>query len=832
MTTENRTKTPEQGKAHNRDYLWLAVLAGIVILIYSAALPKSFTNWDDPKYILNNPLITSLSPETLWAMLVTPYFGNFAPLTMLSYALDMRLWGPSPIAFHIHNVVLHIGCMLALYALLAAMGLGRGTRLLVCALFAVHPTNVETVSWASERKNLLSSLFFLLSFWQYVKYSDDRRVKPCLLSLLFLVLSLGAKAGTVVAPLIFLAYDYFWKGKKVREVSLLDKLPFAITAAAHTWVSIHAATGADSLRTFHSGGPCMSMLAAGRLIGAYLGLLLWPGDLSPLITPGLLPSATDWRFLLPLGLVITAVVGVWIRWPKLFFWMTLFLLLLLPVMNIVPLPVYMANRYLYLAQIGIWALLAIGIGHGLSSGKLGPLGKKALIALCVMWLGVLGISAHVWARAWRNSETLWSDALQKSPMNLLARVSLGEAYLQAGRRRDASIEFMIVLSMQKDNPPALVGLAMCELAEGRVDKAASYAMRAAAANPSYAPAATVLAACRKIQEPVDALALHERALVFDAHADTPLRIMKGADICVRGKSGHLDFPRMREGGVDAQFFAIFLYPETKNPAQAAERIIARIETVVRSCPDQAALARSAAELETLSRDGLRAVLLGIEGGHIIQGDVSALGRFYKLGVRYMTLTWSNTNEFADSSDGPRRWGGLNPLGIQVVREMNRLGMIVDVSHVSDETFWDVMKTTTKPVIASHSSCRALQNLPRNMSDDVLRAVARNGGVVCINFYPLFLGGSPPKKGARPGPVPLSLLLDHIQHAIRVAGVEHVGLGSDFDGIDAVPTGLEDVTRMPRITQGLLDRGVSPGDIEKVLGSNLLRVLRANEVKRP
>lgn len=329
------------------------------------------------------------------------------------------------------------------------------------------------------------------------------------------------------------------------------------------------------------------------------------------------------------------------------------------------------------------------------------------------------------------------------------------------------------------------------------------------------------------EDMIDARALHQRALVFDAHCDTPLRIMKGADICVRGESGHLDFPRMREGGVDAQFFAIFVYPDIENPRLAAERIIEKTRAAVASCPDQAALARSASELGGLVQEGRLSILLGLEGGHIIQGDLNALDRFYELGVRYMTLTWSNTNEFADSSDGPRRWGGLNPLGVQVVREMNRLGMIVDVSHVSDETFEDVMKTTSKPVIASHSSCRALQDLPRNMSDEMLRAVARNGGVVCVNFYPLFLGGKAPQKGERPGSVPLSRLLDHIEHAVRVAGVDHVGLGSDFDGIDAVPTGLEDVTRLPRVTEGLLGRGLSPEDVEKVLGGNLLRVLRAN-----
>ena len=326
---------------------------------------------------------------------------------------------------------------------------------------------------------------------------------------------------------------------------------------------------------------------------------------------------------------------------------------------------------------------------------------------------------------------------------------------------------------------------------------------------------------------IDALSLHKRALVFDGHADTPLRIMKGADICVRSTSGHEDFPRMREGGLDAQFFAIFVSPETREPSRVAQRIIEKINSTLRSCPDQAGLARSAGDVETLSRAGRLAILLGIEGGHVIEGDPSALARFHALGVRYLTLTWSNTNEFADSSAGQKRWGGLNPLGVQLVREMNRLGMIIDVSHASDETFWQVMKLTKKPVIASHSSCRALQNLARNMSDEMLRAVAKNRGVVCINFYPLFLGGPQPKKGELPGPVPLSLLIDHIEHAVRVAGVDHVGLGSDFDGIDAVPTGLDDVTRLPRITEELVKRGWKSRDIEKVLGGNLLRVLRAN-----
>ncbi len=264
-----------------------------------------------------------------------------------------------------------------------------------------------------------------------------------------------------------------------------------------------------------------------------------------------------------------------------------------------------------------------------------------------------------------------------------------------------------------------------------------------------------------------------------------------------------------------------------NPSQVAQRIIEKINSTLRSCPDQAGLARSAGDVETLSRAGRLAILLGIEGGHVIEGDPSALARFHDLGVRYLTLTWSNTNEFADSSAGQKRWGGLNPLGVQVVREMNRLGMIVDVSHASDETFWQVMKLTKKPVIASHSSCRALQNLPRNMSDEMLRAVAKNRGVVCINFYPLFLGGPQPKKGNCPvlSLCPFSSTTSSTLFEWRVSTMwasARISMEST-----RFPTGLDDVTRLPRITEELVKRGWKSRDIEKVLGGNLLRVLRAN-----
>jgi membrane dipeptidase len=331
-------------------------------------------------------------------------------------------------------------------------------------------------------------------------------------------------------------------------------------------------------------------------------------------------------------------------------------------------------------------------------------------------------------------------------------------------------------------------------------------------------------------EPISPALLHDRALVIDAHADTPLRLMKGEDICQRSDSGHLDFPRMREGGVKAQFFSIFVYPQAVPESNFARalKIIDSLERSVKSCPDQVEIATTATVVEELHRKGKLAALIGVEGGHAIAGSLDKLRILHERGARYLTLTWSNTNEFADSSGDAGRWGGLNQLGRLVVAEMNRLGMIVDISHVSDKTFWDVMEVTRKPVIASHSSCRALHDVPRNLSDEMLRAVSRNGGVVCINFYPLFLSPSfrPKKEGTNEAhDVTLDILIDHVDHAIRVAGVDHVGLGSDFDGIDAVPVGMEDVTRMPAITEALLSRGYAPQDIEKVLGLNLLRVMR-------
>jgi len=363
--------------------------------------------------------------------------------------------------------------------------------------------------------------------------------------------------------------------------------------------------------------------------------------------------------------------------------------------------------------------------------------------------------------------------------------------------------------------------------------------------------------------------VHKRAIVVDTHADTLWRVLdEGDDISVKSAKGHLDIPRLIEGGVDAQFFAIWVQP-VYCPDQAARRALRLIDAmhqIVRKNPDRMTLARTPADIRAAAAAGKVAALMGIEGGQALENDLGLLRMYHELGVRYMTLTWSFNLDWADSSGEASQWQGLTDFGVKVVQEMNRLGMLVDISHVSDDTFNDVMKVTRAPVIASHSSCRALCNAPRNMTDDMLRAMRDNGGVVMVNFYSAFLDQkfrdkvkeiTPTYKSKLAAigekflldpfgradalyalhkeideavpPPPLERLIDHIEHVIQVAGVDYVGLGSDFDGVTSLPVGMEDVTRLPSITRALLERGHSEHDVEKVLGGNFLRVF--DEVTR-
>jgi membrane dipeptidase len=365
--------------------------------------------------------------------------------------------------------------------------------------------------------------------------------------------------------------------------------------------------------------------------------------------------------------------------------------------------------------------------------------------------------------------------------------------------------------------------------------------------------------------------VHRDAIVVDGHNDVTSWILDhGFDLAMDGgdpdkrpawhywllprilarPSGdslrtHTDLRRLREGGVDAQWFSIWVDDSyvPRDPSQAGRataRAMAMIDALdeqLRRHPDALAPATTAADVRRIAREGRIAALMGLEGGHAIEGSLETLRAFHARGVRYMTLTWSNGNEFADSSGDAPRHGGLTDFGREVVLEMNRLGMLVDVSHVSDETFWDVIEVTRAPLIASHSSCRALSDHPRNVTDEMLHAVARNGGMVMVNFGDLFVD---PRKSSHARiawlmlrhlglpKTPLADLVDHVEHVMRVAGVDHAGLGSDFDGVPWLPEGIEDVAGFPNLTRELLRRGWSEDDVGKVLGGNALRVLEQAE----
>ena len=364
--------------------------------------------------------------------------------------------------------------------------------------------------------------------------------------------------------------------------------------------------------------------------------------------------------------------------------------------------------------------------------------------------------------------------------------------------------------------------------------------------------------------------LHDAAIVVDSHDDTTQRLMfdKTFDIAARNTTGNLDIPRMREGGLDALFFSIWV-PSDVTGAEAVKRAMGQITAVrqtVRDHPKDLVLATTAAEVRTAAAGHRIAALMGVEGGHMIADSLATLREYAALGVRYMTLTHFKNNTWADSSTDMPAHNGLTDFGKDVVREMNRLGLMVDISHVADKTFFDALAITTAPVIASHSSCRAIANHPRNMTDDMLRALAKNGGVVMINYHAAFLsepfrvasekrsgnlvaamaamskkcGGNEActtlegerldheamAKGELPA-VPWDAIIDHIDHAVKVAGIDHVGLGSDFDGA-TMPIGMEDASKLPRITDALRQKGYTGKDVTKILGGNILRVMEAVE----
>lgn len=317
-----------------------------------------------------------------------------------------------------------------------------------------------------------------------------------------------------------------------------------------------------------------------------------------------------------------------------------------------------------------------------------------------------------------------------------------------------------------------------------------------------------------------ALALHRGAVVFDAHADTLTEMTdRGYDIDLGPDGSHLDLERCGDGILDVQVLTAFVSP--KSLPHGAARVRALLDTLdrqLRLFPKELALCTQPGEIRQALGEGRLALVAAIEGGHALENDLDHLIEFRRRGVRTMTLTWNNSNEWADGCGDEGPHGGLTARGREIVEAMEDLDMIVDVSHAARSTFDDVLAVAKRPLIASHSCAKSLRDHPRNLDDDQLRAIAGTGGVACMNFYPPFLVES--------GEASLDVLLDHIEHFLDVAGADHVGLGSDFDGIGSTPVGVDDVAALPRVTEGLLQRGRSELEVVKLLGGNLLRVFEA------
>jgi membrane dipeptidase len=367
----------------------------------------------------------------------------------------------------------------------------------------------------------------------------------------------------------------------------------------------------------------------------------------------------------------------------------------------------------------------------------------------------------------------------------------------------------------------------------------------------------------------DPLSIHRRAIAVDMHADTTQRLLdEQVDLERQLPDGHFDAVRAKKGGLDAQFFSIWVEPQLfglggPQAVKRADDQIASVRKLVERHPETWGLATSASDIRQIASEGKIAALMGLEGGYAIDEKLENVERYYKLGVRYMSPAWSVSTSWAGSSGdelGAKR--GLNEFGKNAIKEMNRLGMMVDVSHVSDKTFWDIINTSSKPVIATHSACRAIADVPRNLTDEMIVALAKTGGVVNVIFYPEHLepGWSEKKKkvdseiaslvqqasqgetgdavhkklardrvrqleyAKRLPPVTVSRIVDHIDHIVKLCGIDHVGIGSDFDGVQATTADLSDVSELPNLTRELLRRGYSESDVDKILGGNMLRVM--------
>jgi len=350
--------------------------------------------------------------------------------------------------------------------------------------------------------------------------------------------------------------------------------------------------------------------------------------------------------------------------------------------------------------------------------------------------------------------------------------------------------------------------------------------------------------------------IHFSSIVIDTHIDTTPRLQTDWKFAEEHNTGHIDLPRMKKGGLNALFFSIYMSGTVTGPKAVSDSLerIAAVHKLAEDMPDKVALCVTADQVRKAHKQGKIAALMGMEGGHMINNSLPTLRMYAELGVRYLTLTHSVNTDWADSSGDQPKHNGLTDFGKQVVRELNRLGVMVDISHVSDKTFWDALGISRAPMIASHSSCRAISGHARNMTDEMIKALAAKGGVIQINYLDQFIDNElfqyssksralmteltqkyPGRENAEKrreevakqfGPAPKASwerIIDHIDHAVKLVGVDHVGLGSDFDG-GSMPVGMEDVTHLPQITEALLRKGYRESDLRKILGENTLRLL--------
>jgi len=466
---------------------WLGLVVALLISagLYLSTFPREFTNWDDPEYIVNNQLIRSLSLQKLNRIVTEPYFANYAPLTLLSYALDYALFELNPAGYHLHNLLLHLCCVAALFALLRQFSLPRFVVLGSILLFAIHPANVETVSWASERKNLLATLFFFLSFHQYIEFRKRDARLNFLLSVFCFLLSLLSKASTVVAPLVFLAYDYAFKKKNLLGLRLYDKIPFLVLAEIHTFLSIHAAGAHRALNSYHPGGPLLSAFASGHLFEEYLKILLFPAYLSGFYYPRESPSLSSLAYWVPLLLCAFALVVLARLSRPLFFWLASFVVLMIPVLNIVPLPIQMANRYLYISEAGVWVLLAFTGRWIWNRCRLFPVVRIALATVAALWIAWLGLRTIQFNRVWQNNETFWTRVLEQDFYNEIAHYNLGLHYINNGNINRAGIEFWHSLAIHPKYHLALSGMGGYYFDKGQTEFARQKFHAALNASPDF-----------------------------------------------------------------------------------------------------------------------------------------------------------------------------------------------------------------------------------------------------------------------------------------------------------------------------------------------------------